>query len=194
MIVLAIIGPTLLVVAGYFFYMWYRRYTFLQPDSSNDVNPTDIMDTTAIDYRGRTDLPLGIQNNNPGNLRPNGDHWQGWVDTWKGGTGEFMIFVSLRYGIRAAAKNIATLIGTYKTIRRYISAYAPSSENDTAGYISFVSAHTGFDPDQPLTLNHATLKALLIAHFYQENGADVVVQYIPDSEIEAGLALTPWGA
>ena len=175
----------------YFIWQWFQRRKFSQPDTTTDTPQST--DMAALDYRGNTSLPLGLQNNNPGNLRPNGDPWQGWVDTWTGSTGSFMIFNSLRYGIRAAAKNIATLVSTYKTIRAYVTVYAPPSENDTAAYIANVSAATGIEPDTPIQLSHDTLKALLLAHFDQEDGTNTVNANIPDSEIEAGLSLTPYG-
>lgn len=46
--------------------------------------------------------PRGIRNNNPGNIRRNGDPWQGLAETQ--GDKEFFTFTTPVYGIRALAR------------------------------------------------------------------------------------------
>ena len=67
--------------------------------------------------------------------------------------GAFCQFDSLAYGWRAA---FILLTRTYynnygaDTIGKIISRWAPQIENDTRGYIRFVSEWTGIDADEPL--------------------------------------------
>lgn len=78
-----------------------------------------------------------IGRNNPFNIRYNPKN------KWKGQDGDtrgFCNFVSLEFGVRAAAY---LLIKSYRqkglvTYSEIISRFAPSSENETGNYISFV--------------------------------------------------------
>jgi len=56
------------------------------------------------------------------------------------------------------------------TIRKIVSTYAPSNENDTDNYIYVIADKTGFDPDEVLTYDEDTAKALINAIAYMENG------------------------
>ena len=55
--------------------------------------------------------------------------------------------------IDSGSRAMFVLLNTYrtkynlKTIREFISRYAPPSENDTAGYVAFVAKETGIKPD-----------------------------------------------
>lgn len=55
----------------------------------------------------------------------------------------------LRYGSGAYQKNYGK---RDRTLRQLITRYAPPSENDTAGYIKFVSEKTGINPDKEIDL------------------------------------------
>ena len=53
-----------------------------------------------------TPNPRGIRNNNPGNIRRNGDPWQGLAKEQN--DREFFTFKSAVYGIRALARLLIT--------------------------------------------------------------------------------------
>lgn len=118
--------------------------------------------------------PRGIRNNNPGNIRY-GDfakrHGATGADA-----GGFAIFPSMAKGEAAAQ----ALLGGYmnrgdNTIRKIVSRWAPSSENDTNAYINAVSRMTGLSPDG--TLSAANIPAISQAMFRQENGSKAWAQY-----------------
>jgi len=136
-------------------------------------------------YIGRADLPPGLRNNNPGNIRPSAGI------TWQGSTGtanNFVVFQSVYWGLRALARDISTKIGRgLNTIRLIISEYAPPSENDTASYIAAVSRDTGLTPDEPVNVQD-NLHDLMSAIINHELGAGYA-GYISDTDIDAGIGM-----
>lgn len=95
--------------------------------------------------------PLSVRNNNPLNLRPVGQD-QG-----------FQQFQTPEAGMDAGMRDLTNKItgrspimqerygpNYTPTIENVISTWAPPSENDTAGYIQYVSKQTGIAPNQPL--------------------------------------------
>jgi hypothetical protein len=61
----------------------------------------------AQSFINRTDLPIGLRNNNPGNLRPsNAYEWQGQI----GVNFNFVVFEDVAWGIRAFIKNFYSSI------------------------------------------------------------------------------------
>ena len=84
--------------------------------------------------------------NNPFNIRYNPrNQWKGQVDPKNG----FCQFFSLYYGIRAAAYTVMVSYRS-KGIMSYapiISRWAPSTENNTSAYISYVlpKGHSSLD-------------------------------------------------
>lgn len=93
-------------------------------------------------YLGRTDLPRGLRNNNPGNIIKTNIPWNGkvLVNT----DGHFEQFIELRYGIRALMRDLINDIRNGKTnVNSLISEYAPAIENNTAAYISSVISSIG---------------------------------------------------
>lgn len=92
-------------------------------------------------------LPRGIRNNNPLNIRI-GNTWLGEVPNPT--DSEFEQFVSPVYGLRAAFCILRRYIRRYgrNTLRKIINAWAPSNENNTERYISFVADKTNIDPDE----------------------------------------------
>jgi hypothetical protein len=120
-------------------------------------------------YLGRTDLTRGLRNNNPGNLIKTNIKWQGEVAN--NTDGHFEQFVELRWGIRAMMRDIINDIseGT-DTLTALINEYAPSSENDTASYIGFVSGLTGIGPDVRIQLTKPVVQSIVRAKIIMENG------------------------
>ena len=95
--------------------------------------------------------PRNIRNNNPLNIRRSKDQWQG-LDA-KQSDSLFFKFESMEMGWRAAFVILTkTYYHKYRlfTIRKIISRWAPSVENDTEAYVKRVSDLTGIDPDEPL--------------------------------------------
>jgi hypothetical protein len=101
----------------------------------------------------------GLRNNNPGNLRYAGQ---------AGATnaGGFAQFKNMTDGIRAAGKQIDLYMRRgLNTISKIISTYAPSSENDTEGYIKDVSKRLGKGANDQLSeADRAQLLAAIFAH------------------------------
>lgn len=136
------------------------------------------------DFRKYTAYPLGIRNNNPGNLRyVSSIHWKGQVGSNKG----FAVFDTVENGIRAMAIDLKTKIGKgLDTLNKYIPVYAPPSENDTVAYINNVSRQTGISPNDKITFNNEAVK-LIRAHINIENGGSGSL--ITDTMILSGLSL-----
>ena len=113
------------------------------------------------------EVPRGIRNNNPGNIRAFGIAWQGQT----GSDGEYAIFSAPVWGIRAMALNLKTYFSRYNlnTIRTIINRWAPPTENLTDKYASSVSQRTGLGLDEKLDYNR-DVSALIDAIIYHENG------------------------
>ena len=116
-------------------------------------------------------IPRNQRNNNPGNIRLGGSNWDGSVT---GNDTEFVTFVTPEMGVRAMVKTLHTYQERYNlsSIREIISRWAPYGENDTGGYIDFVSKSMGVDPDLPLELKKdpTTTKKLVSAMIQKEGG------------------------
>ena len=83
-------------------------------------------------------VPRGIRNNNPGNIRNSSTVWVGEVVP--SNDKSFKQFKSAAYGYRAVIKllqNYRKLHGC-KTVADFINRWAPPCENNTSGYISRV--------------------------------------------------------
>jgi hypothetical protein len=126
--------------------------------------------TAVLSYLGRKDLPRGMRNNNPGNIRRSGNNWKGKLKTSTDSA--FEQFVSYSYGIRAMIRNLLTYQNRgLDTITKILYTYAPPADsNDTEGYISFVASRSGFGRNDVLNLkNRATMSAIVRAMAQMEN-------------------------
>lgn len=120
--------------------------------------------------------PRGLRNNNPLNLRISKNAWLGKVTD--NTDGAFEQFLTLEYGIRAAFRNVKTIIarrqknGKKTTIRDLISVWAPSADgNNEDRYYQVVIKKAGFTKNEILDVNHqSTLCKLLWAMAFVENG------------------------
>ena len=133
-----------------------------------------------------TKQPRGIRNNNPGNIRRNGDPWQGLAKEQY--DREFFTFQSSVYGIRAMARLLITYQDKYGlcTIEGIITRWAPAIENNTASYIQAVARNTGFSALQTLDMHRFEhLKPVVEAIIQHENGQ----QPYSDTEITKALVL-----
>ena len=89
-------------------------------------------------------LPRGIRNNNPLNIRKNNrNHWVGKIE--KSSDEEFEQFFEIGYGLRAAILLLFNYRINYNlcSIEEIIGKWAPASENNTEKYIKYVCAKLG---------------------------------------------------
>ena len=93
-------------------------------------------------------LPRGISNNNPGNIR-HGANWQGLNPDGRTMDPAFCVFTAPTYGIRALAKVLINYkkIHGLNTIRQIISRYAQPKEFQTTAYVQSVAKQLGVYPD-----------------------------------------------
>lgn len=118
-------------------------------------------------------LPLGLRNNNPGNLRPLsvGQQWAGEIEPDY--TNNFSRFKDVAYGLRAMITDITgdIVLDGKNTIEKLVTAYAPSSDNNnTLAYINAVSSYTGIPPNAILKPNKSTIESLIKAKLRVELG------------------------
>lgn len=131
------------------------------------------------------ELPRGLRNNNPGNIRKNSDLFQGEVRPSP--DREFKRFATMAYGYRAMFRILDNYVRRYRldTVRKIISRWAPESENDTKAYISTVCRLSGLteesrvDPD-----NMEVMCGIVSAMSRVENGVPAV-----RSDVETGWRL-----
>jgi len=128
--------------------------------------------TTAA--RPQRNLPRGIRNNNPLNIRI-GNVWLGEVA--EPTDPDFEQFVSMVYGLRAAMVLMRRYYFHYKrrTIAAIVSAWAPPAENNTQAYIDKVCAQTGFSPGEQLIYEKSVITRLVAAMVVVECGARYTV-------------------
>lgn len=107
--------------------------------------------------------PRGYRNNNPGNIRINGDKFQGEVIPSR--DKEFKQFESMAYGYRAIFKILRNYQRNYSldTIRKMISRWAPESENNTLAYVMTVSSRSGISPDEPVSADNREMMIRIVA-------------------------------
>lgn len=115
----------------------------------------------------------GYRNNNPGNIRINGDKFQGEVIPSQDKS--FKQFESMAYGYRAIFKILRNYQRNYKldTIRKMISRWAPESENNTLAYVMTVSSRSGISPDEPVSADNREMMIRIVAAMsFVENGVE----------------------
>lgn len=119
------------------------------------------------------DLPRGMRNNNPLNIRRNQcNRWKGAVYPYPQLDPDFEEFYELKYGYRA----FFVLLFNYKrfygieTIHGIIYHFAPPEDkNDTAAYVRFVCRFMGVDSDY-VPSNESEFVRLALAMTMVENG------------------------
>jgi hypothetical protein len=130
-----------------------------------------------LSYLGQNNLPKGMRNNNPGNIRVSGNSWQGKIPLSQNTDGAFEQFTTYVYGIRAMIKNLLSYYNSgINTLQSIIYKWAPPSDNnETSAYVTFVALRTGLSPTQPLDLrNPSIMRKLVIAMSEMENGRPAV--------------------
>lgn len=129
-----------------------------------------------------SNIPRGIRNCNPGNIRLSKDRWQGLREEQTDPA--FFQFIAPMWGYRALIRtlqNYRRLHGCL-TIADFISRWAPSNENHTGNYITRVCKEmevpSTYEPDVD---DKATMCAFAAAISEVENGIPAV-----KSDIEEG--------
>lgn len=130
--------------------------------------------TTTTAAHPQRNLPRGIRNNNPLNIRI-GNVWLGEVT--EPSDNDFEQFVSMLYGLRAAMVLMRRYYYHYRrrTVAAIVSAWAPPAENNTQAYIDKVCALTGFCPDAELVYEKSVITRLVAAMVVVECGARYTV-------------------
>lgn len=116
------------------------------------------------------DLPRGVRNRNPGNLRK-GDDWRGLSEDQT--DKDFCIFTAPLWGIRALVRVLLNYQRKRQlhTIRQIINRWAPPNENDTGAYVDAVTKHVHVIADSPVNLEDRVTMFLLVEAIIQhENG------------------------
>jgi len=126
--------------------------------------------------------PINVRNNNPLNIRFNKKN------KWNGQTGEsggFAVFESPEYGFRAAYKLISTYQTAYDlySVKEIISRWAPDSENDTQGYIDFITEKLNKWEWTPVTRQEIAPLLYYMAQFEGAKDAFTIEQ------VNAGIGL-----
>lgn len=118
-------------------------------------------------------LPRGLRNNNPGNIRINGDLFQGEVRPSRDKS--FKQFETMAYGYRAVFRILSNYRKNYglDTIRKMIGRWAPENENDTDAYVKAVSDYAGIPADDPININDREQMIRIVAGMSRiENGRE----------------------
>lgn len=120
----------------------------------------------------KNELPRGLRNNNPGNIRRNSDVFQGEKTS---SDKEFKQFKTMAYGYRAVFKILSNYSRNYhlKTIRQMIGRWAPENENNTDAYIKAVSDYAGIPADDPIDITDREQMIRIVAGMSRvENGRE----------------------
>lgn len=124
----------------------------------------------------KTELPRGLRNNNPGNIRQNNDVFQG--EKIPSSDRQFKQFKTMAYGYRAVFKILTNYYRNYqlKTIRQMIGRWAPENENNTSAYVSLVSSYSGIPADDPIDIGSKEQMIRIVAGMSKvENGRDYII-------------------
>ena len=132
-----------------------------------------------------TPAPLGLRQNNPGNIDVNPEYrWLGEIAS----PNRFCMFNSMQYGMRA----LLTLLGNYyfkdgcQTIRDFINRWAPPTENDVGAYLADVvsymnNQHKGFSTECYIDATDRDDRiALAMAIAHHENGGNSALPSLYD--------------
>ena len=117
--------------------------------------------TFPIDETPEKSSIIGQRINNPFNIRQANQDFLGETGEESG----FVSFESSPFGVRAADKVLTTYGRDYgiNTIRGLINRFAPPSENDTRGYVNYISSQLGMDPDAEIDLSDPDLRARILS-------------------------------
>lgn len=151
--------------------------------------PDNVLGAPAVPPSGGSQ-PLGIRNNNPGNLRTGPGGSFGAYATPQEGLQALRDQLSLYFNGQSAAAGHRHL----QTLRDIIGTYAPSSENNTGAYIADVAKQMGVSADAQLNLNDPqVMSALMCGIIQHENNqnpysAEMINQAAGNTQAQAPVA------
>lgn len=162
----------------------------MPPGGAPPVGPGPAL-ANALDPQGISNgtNPIGVRNNNPGNIRATSIPWQG-----KGApNGGFETFGNPIDGLRAMAKNLETHAKNgATTLGQQIGLWAPPSENNTPAYVADVAKQTGFDPNKPLNFQDPSVVGPVVGAMVQhENGQNPYSPQQIQQGVGASLGMAP---
>lgn len=130
-------------------------------------------------------LPRGLRNFNPGNIRKNSIIYAGEIVPSKDES--FKQFVTMAYGYRAMFVTLYTYQHRYglDTIEKMITRYAPANENHTEAYIEAVAERSGVSSHGRITATNGDVMIPIVAAMSAvENGVEAKMH-----EVEEGWRL-----
>ena len=143
------------------------------PSTSAQGTPT----TAAVSRRqsgvtsptGPRNASRAVRNNNPGNIE--------FANQREaiGSDGRFAIFPTREAGLRALETQIRLDIRRGDTLEKFISEYAPKSENDTRKYINYVSSASGVQPYEKIP--ESKIPLVMAAIIQMEGGNESSAYY-----------------
>lgn len=132
-------------------------------------------------------IPRGIRNNNPGNIRNNpNNRWVGLSPCQN--DKDFCVFIEPKYGIRALSIILRNYQSRYglKTVKDIINRYAPTIENNTNSYVKSVCQFLGITDTTIIDIGEGcVMLCLLKAIIRHENG----IQPYSNEELLEGIRL-----
>ena len=132
-------------------------------------------------------LPRGIRNNNPGNIKNNpNNRWVGLSPCQN--DKDFCVFISAKYGIRALSIILRNYQSRYglKTVKDIINRYAPTIENNTNSYVKSVCQFLEITDTTTIDIGEeCVMLCLLKAIIRHENG----IQPYSNEELLEGIRL-----
>ena len=152
-------------------------------NSSRQVRLTSYLGKAGKGYdggliRANNGLPLGLRQNNPGNIRPGAGFFG---ET--GSAGGYAQFADEDAGLRALARLLRTYGNEYdiNTVRELVGRYAPESDNPDSfnNYINYLSEQLGVGADEEFDLvgRRADIIPAIVGF---EQGRDYSSRYSPD--------------
>lgn len=140
-------------------------------------------------FLNRQDLPVGLRNNNPGNIVRTNITWGGEIPHSQSTSTKFEQYTELRWGIRAMMRNIITKINKgNNTINGIITSWAPASDNnDTNSYINTVVSVLGLNRLAVIEPTEEVVVALAKIITRVENGSKASL--VTDSDYRDALAI-----
>lgn len=129
-------------------------------------------------YLGKSGVPRGMRNNNPCNLKRSNTDWKCKIPH-RDVVGEELYeqFYCYKYGVRAAIKQVQTLVkGGHNTIRKLVQVWDSKLVKDDT-HIASLSARLRKKPDDILTSDKNTIYLLVSGIAMSENNNTVAVDY-----------------
>ncbi|TYP98930.1 hypothetical protein C7447_102248 [Tenacibaculum adriaticum] len=159
--------------------------------NDNIDSATAVDDYSMYPVGTNKDLPRGIRNFNPGNIRINPvNNWQGVIDRSKNTDGAFEQFKTMEFGVRALFRLLETYLrkSPNMTLRQLILKYAPEKENNSEAYMQAVASSIGQDIDGEVSQwfsDGVSKKQLVRAIIKHENGRHIANKHIDEGFILA---------